>query len=96
MKAFLKDFNKAFENKIRLGVMSALMVNDTMDFNTLKDLLNATDGNLASHLKTLEKEAYIEVSKSFVDRKPLTTYTVTILGKEAFEKHLSALEKLLK
>jgi DNA-binding MarR family transcriptional regulator len=96
VKAFLKDFNKAFENKIRLGVMSALMVNESMDFNSLKDLLNATDGNLASHLKTLEKEAYIEVSKSFVDRKPLTTYTVTILGKEAFEKHLSALEKLLK
>ncbi len=96
MKDFLKDFNKAFENKIRLGVMSALMVNESMDFNTLKDLLNATDGNLASHLKTLEKEAYIEVSKAFVDRKPLTTYTVTVLGKEAFEKHLSALENLLK
>lgn len=76
--------------------MSALMVNDSVDFNTLKDLLNATDGNLASHLKTLEKEAYIEVSKAFVDRKPLTTYAVTSLGKEAFEKHLSALENLLK
>ncbi|HSI76647.1 MAG TPA: transcriptional regulator [Lunatimonas sp.] len=96
MKDFLKDFNKAFENKIRLGVMSALMVNDSVDFNTLKDLLNATDGNLASHLKTLEKEAYIAVSKRFVDRKPLTTYTVTTQGKEAFEKHLSALENLLK
>lgn len=72
------------------------MVNESMDFNTLKDLLNATDGNLASHLKTLEKEAYIEVSKAFVDRKPLTTYTATTLGKKAFEKHLSALENLLK
>ena len=76
--------------------MSALMVNDSVDFNSLKDLLNATDGNLASHLKTLEKEAYIQVSKEFVDRKPLTTYTATALGKEAFEKHLKALENLLK
>jgi DNA-binding MarR family transcriptional regulator len=96
VKEFLKDFNKAFESKIRLGVMAALMVNESVDFNTLKELLNATDGNLASHLKTLEKEAFIQVSKQFVDRKPLTTYTATALGKEAFEKHLNALENLLK
>ena len=55
MKEVLKDLDKAFENRIRLGIMSALMVNDFLDFNVLKDILGVTDGNLASHLKSLEK-----------------------------------------
>jgi DNA-binding MarR family transcriptional regulator len=95
VKEFLKDLDKAFENRIRLGIMSALMVNDQQDFNTLKDMLGVTDGNLASHLKSLEKSDYITFSKSFLDRKPNTNYSATSKGKKAFKKHISAIEKLL-
>lgn len=95
MKYFLKDLDKAFENRIRLGIMSALLVNDQLDFNELKNLLGVTDGNLASHLKTLVKSEYISYSKSFLERKPNTTYTATSKGKEAFKKHIAAIEKLL-
>ena len=75
--------------------MSALMVNDTLDFNALKDLLELTDGNLASHLKALEQQEIIVVSKQFVGRKPSTTYRATDLGKNLFRQHLSALEELI-
>ena len=94
MKELLKDLNKAFENKIRLGIMSALVVNDYLDFNTLKDLLDATDGNLATHLKSLEKSDYISYKKEFLDRKPNTKYSVTDEGREAFVKHIKAIEQL--
>lgn len=96
MYNFVQHLNKAFENRIRLGVMSILLVNETVSYNKLKDLLQATDGNLASHLKSLEKLEYIMVEKQFVNRKPLTTYAVTKIGKEAFKLHLDALEKMLK
>lgn len=76
--------------------MSVLTVNTSYDFNSLKDLLQVTDGNLASHLKALEKADYITVSKSFVGRKPNTQYTATAKGKDAFKKHLQALENLIK
>lgn len=75
--------------------MSALAVNDMLDFNSLKDYLDVTDGNLASHLKALEKEAFIEVKKSFIGRKPNTSYAVSKLGRKAFDDHLNALEKLI-
>ena len=96
MKEILKKLNKAFENKVRLGIMSALMVNDTVDFTSLKELLGLTDGNLASHLKALEKAEYITYEKSFVGRKPKTTYRATALGKQAFKAHVKAIEELLK
>ncbi|KPM48944.1 winged helix-turn-helix domain-containing protein [Jiulongibacter sediminis] len=92
----LDNFHKAFENKVRLGIMSVLMVNDAVSFNQLKELLELTDGNLASHLKALEKFKFIEVKKEFIDRKPNTTYLSTRAGKTAFEEHLAALEKLIK
>lgn len=76
--------------------MSALMVNDFLDFNALKELLGATDGNLASHLKSLEKNKYIIYQKDFIGRKPNTNYSATALGKKAFKKHLDAIERLLK
>ena len=76
--------------------MSVLMVNDRYDFNSLKELLDTTDGNLASHLKGLEKEEYIMVHKTFLGRKPNTTYEATEKGKTAFKQHLEALEKLIK
>ena len=96
MKDLLKDLNKAFENKVRLGIMSALMVNEYVDFNTLKDLLGASDGNLASHLKSLEKSEYITFEKEFIDRKPNTKYMATKAGKTAFVKHVKAIEQLIK
>lgn len=95
MKDILKDLNKAFENKIRLGIMSALVVNERMDFNSLKNLLEVTDGNLASHLKSLEKNEYVKVKKEFLDRKPNTSYEATKAGIETFKKHIKAIENLL-
>jgi len=96
VKISINGLHKAFESRIRLGIMSALAVNDVLDFNALKDYLNVTDGNLASHLKALEKEAFIEVKKSFIGRKPNTSYSATKFGRKAFNDHLNALEKLIK
>ncbi|TKC07311.1 winged helix-turn-helix domain-containing protein [Pedobacter frigoris] len=96
MKSALEHFDKAFENRIRLQIMSVLVANDSYDFNSLKDLLLVTDGNLASHLKALEKEQYITIYKSFLGRKPNTTYSASELGIMAFKKHLQALENLIK
>ncbi|WP_448701836.1 winged helix-turn-helix domain-containing protein [Mucilaginibacter sp. AW1-3] len=96
MKAVLHNFDKAFENRIRLQAMSVLVANESYDFNALKELLDVTDGNLASHLKALEKEEYITVTKSFLGRKPNTRYLATKLGIAAFKKHLEALENLIK
>lgn len=76
--------------------MSSLMVNEDMNFNALKELLDVTDGNLASHLRTLESKAYIQITKEFVNRKPNTRYSVTPSGKRAFEEHIKAIERLLK
>ncbi|MCC8361430.1 winged helix-turn-helix domain-containing protein [Salinimicrobium sediminilitoris] len=96
MKISIDGLHKAFESRIRLGIMSALAVNDTLDFSSLKDYLNVTDGNLASHLKALEKEGFLTVQKSFIDRKPNTKYSMTKDGRKAFEEHLTALENLIK
>lgn len=90
------NYDKAFENVVRLRVMSILMVNEEYDFNSFKDILEVTDGNLASHLKNLEKAEYISVNKSFVGRKPMTTYEATSQGKKAFQEHLEFLENLIK
>ncbi|MDH3708708.1 MAG: transcriptional regulator [Cyclobacteriaceae bacterium] len=96
MKDLLKDLDKAFENKVRLGIMSALVVNDYLDFISLKELLDVTDGNLASHLKSLEQKEYVTYKKEFKGRKPHTRYWATARGKAAFKKHISAIERLLK
>ncbi|MBK3517842.1 winged helix-turn-helix domain-containing protein [Carboxylicivirga marina] len=95
MKAIIEGLNKNFENRIRLGIMSALMVNEKLDFNALKELLGVTDGNLASHLKALEKYQLVVVNKQFVGRKPNTSYAATDYGRVSFKKHLNALEDLL-
>lgn len=92
----LEDINKAFESKVRLGIMSILMVNESVDFSTLKSLLNLTDGNLASHTRSLEDLGYIQCEKRFIGRKPNTTFSVTREGSEAFKTHLRALEEFLK
>lgn len=96
MKNIITNLNKVFESRIRLGVMSMLLVNDSVDFSTLKETLDLTDGNLASHLTALEKSEYIEVKKTFIGKKPNTSYAATRIGKKAFKDHLDALEFLIK
>ncbi len=96
MKNIILNINKAFDHRIRLGIMSVLMVNEYAEFTTLKELLGATDGNLASHTKALEKVEFIRVEKQFIGRKPNTRYYATDIGKQEFKKHIEALEKLIK
>ncbi|MEO6760156.1 MAG: transcriptional regulator [Saprospiraceae bacterium] len=96
MKDIITQLNPAFDHRNRLGIMSVLAVNDWVEYGTLKELLNLTDGNLASHLKPLEAQEYVTVRKQFVGRKPQTTYMATEKGREAFRIHLDALEALLK
>lgn len=96
MNPDIHKLHKAFESRVRLGIMSVLMVNESVDFNTLKDLLQVTDGNLASHAAALEKEGFLHIKKEFVGKKTSTTYSATRIGVKAFEEHLNALEKLIK
>ena len=93
--SLIANINKAFDHRIRLGIMSILMVNEYADFNMLKELLEVTDGNLASHLKALEKVEYIKIEKQFIGRKPNTKYSTTPLGKKEFENHIKALERII-
>ena len=95
MKNIINQLNKAFENRIRLGIMSSLMVNDELDFNTLKELLDSTDGNLSSHVSALEKADYLIVKKSFSGKKPQTHYSLTSKGRKAFSDHIEALGSLI-
>ena len=95
MKNIIQNINKAFDHRIRLGIMSVLMVNESADFTELRELLGVTDGNLASHTKALESENYIRIEKQFIGKKPNTSYIATKEGKKAFQEHIDALEKLI-
>lgn len=95
MRNLIADLNKSFESRVRLGIMSILMVNDFVDFSTLKEQLHITDGNLASHLNALENLKYINIRKQFIGKKPNTSYATTNVGKKAFSEHLDALERLI-
>lgn len=96
MKNPFESLDKVLEHRVRLQIMSVLITNDGYEFNSLKEMLGITDGNLASHIKALEREKYLSVSKSFVDRKPNTKYKITERGRNAFKKHLDALEAVVK
>ena len=96
MQSSIENLNKAFDNRVRLGIMSALMVNDELSFNQLKELLNITDGNLASHLKALEENGYVVSTKRFIGRRPNTDYKITPWGRTSFKSHIAALEKMIK
>jgi DNA-binding HxlR family transcriptional regulator len=96
MKNPIEQLQKVFDSRVRLGIMSALMVNDAVSFNELKELIQVTDGNLASHLKALEENGLIKVNKGFVGRKTNTTYSVTKVGERSFRQHLEALELMIK
>jgi DNA-binding MarR family transcriptional regulator len=95
VKNIITGLNKVFESRIRLGIMSVLMVNDWVEYKTLKELLDVTDGNLASHITNLEKHELIEVQKQFIGRKPNTRYRVTKKGRDLFSQHLDNLDKLI-
>ena len=96
MKNPITGLNKIFESRIRLGVMSILVVNEEINFNELKQMLEVTDGNLATHLQSLEENGYIKVKKGFIGRKTNTTYSVTKGGEKAFSDHVAALEAMIK
>ncbi len=92
----IENLNKIFDSRVRLGIMSTLMVNDEINFNDLKELIDVTDGNLASHMKSLEDSSYVKVNKGFIGRKTNTTYAVTKAGQKAFQQHVAALEQMIK
>jgi DNA-binding MarR family transcriptional regulator len=96
VSSYLTEFNKVFESRVRLGMMSLLVVQEQVDFGQIKDSLQLSDGNLASHMNALEKIGYVEVRKQFIGKKPNTTYAITPEGKKAFSEHLNSLEKLIK
>ncbi len=96
MRKEIEQLNKIFDSRLRIGIMSALVVNESMNFNELKALIDATDGNLATHLKTLEDNGFIKVQKGFIGRKTNTLYAITKAGEKAFRSHLDALEKIIK
>lgn len=96
MANFIQNLNKLFDSRVRLGIMSTLMVNNETNFNELKELLQITDGNLASHLKALEENDMIKIKKGFIGRKTNTTYSLTKKGEKSFKAHIEALEKMIK
>jgi len=96
VKSPFDNLDKVLEHRVRLQIMSVLIGNEAFDFNALKEILSVTDGNLASHIKALEKEKYISVNKTFVDKKPNTKYKITAAGRNAFNKHVDALEGVVK
>ncbi len=96
MKNIIANLNKSFDNKVRLGIMSLLMVEEWVEFKRLREMLDLTDGRLASHVKVLEEEKFLILKKEFVGKKPKTSYQATSLGKKAFQDHLLALEALIK
>ncbi len=97
----MKDFdyhqlNDIIHSRIRLAIMSVLVAVDEAEFNFLKDKVKTTDGNLSVHLRKLEDAGYVSVTKSFVGRKPVSTYKITSKGRKAFEAYVENLEKLIK
>src|SRR5258706_10631699 len=96
LKNPITGLSKVFESRIRLGIMSILMVNEGVNFNDLKQMLEVTDGNLATHLLNLEENGFIKVFKGFIGKKTNTTYAITKSGEKAFNDHITALETMIK
>jgi DNA-binding MarR family transcriptional regulator len=96
MKNPIENLNKIFDSRIRMGVMSILIVNEEVSFNDLKKMLDVTDGNLATHMVNLEENGYVKVHKGFIGRKTNTTYSITRAGEKAFKDHIEALEAMIK
>ncbi|MEZ4887824.1 MAG: transcriptional regulator [Chitinophagales bacterium] len=95
MKDIIDQMDKAFDSRVRIAIMSLLLVHEWMDFNALKERLGVTDGNLASHTASLENKQFIVVQKKFVGKRPNTSYKATEHGRIAFGEYILALKKLL-
>src|ERR1700733_6294582 len=96
MKNPIGNLNKVFDSRIRMGVMSILLMNAEDSFNELKQLLERTDGNLDSHLPNNEENGFVKIHKGFIGRKTNTTYSITKAGEKAFKDHLLALENMIR
>ncbi len=94
--AALPDFDKVIHERLRLGIVSALAVNEALTFNELKKLLEATDGNLSVHARKLEEAGYVACSKTFEGRVPKTEYRLTVAGREALDRYLAHMEALIR
>lgn len=91
----LPAFDRLIHERIRLGIVSALAVNDSLTFNELRDLLSTTDGNLSVHARKLEEAGYVSCTKGFEGRVPRTEYKITAAGRRALERYLSEMEELI-
>ncbi len=91
----LPNLDRVIHEHMRLGIVSALAVNDSLTFNELKKLLQTSDGNLSVHARRLEDAEYVECTKSFEGRMPKTEYRLTALGRKAFERYLNHMEALI-
>ncbi len=91
----LPHLDRIIHERMRLGIVSALAVNESLTFNELKKLLQTTDGNLSVHARRLEEVSYVECSKSFEGRMPKTEYRLTASGRKAFERYLDHMEALI-
>jgi DNA-binding HxlR family transcriptional regulator len=89
------SLDRLIHERLRLGIVSALAVNDRLTFNELKRLLQTTDGNLSVHARKLEEAAYITCDKTFEDRMPRTEYRLTSAGRRAFDKYLAHMEAII-
>lgn len=91
-----QKIDEVIHSRLRLAIMSALIAVEEIEFTTLRDLIKATDGNLSANLKKLEEAGYVAVQKEFVNRKPVSSYSLTNEGKTAFSAYIENLEKLIK
>lgn len=89
------EFDRLIHERIRLGIVSALAVNDSLTFSDLKGMLGTSDGNLSVHARRLEEAGYVECTKSFIGRVPRTEYSLTAVGRRALEQYLDHMESLI-
>lgn len=94
--AAARDFDRLVYERVRLGIMSALAVNNSLSFTDLRQLLNTTDGNLSVHARKLEDAGYIACEKSFAGRVPKTRFELTTKGRRALERYLDHMEALIR
>ena len=95
VESALPNLDRIIHERMRLGIVSALAVSDSLTFNELKKLLQTTDGNLSVHARRLEEAEYVECTKSFEGRVPKTEYRLTSAGRKAFERYLNHMEALI-
>lgn len=91
-----QEIDDVIHSRIRTAIMAVLISVDEAEFTFIREKINATDGNLSVHLKKLEDHNYISVRKEFVDRKPLTRYSITLTGRKAFEDYIKKLESIIR